>query len=147
MTGIKSDSEGEVEGDNRDKVGKLNPTKVESTIESSVWWAFTLMTLTLHRLLTRFQEWCESCPCHWSPNMFDEEHLRTWTKRCRELGIYDVEGPNVPCPLGGLRAAELAVSSSLQSLLTQSLIAPYEPHPRNAKQGNATKRNLLRQGD
>ena len=40
--------------------------------------------------------------------MFDEEHLRTWTKRCRMLGIYDVEGPNVPCPLGGLRAAELA---------------------------------------
>ena len=33
MTGIKSDSEGEVEGENRDKVGKLNPTKVESTIK------------------------------------------------------------------------------------------------------------------
>ena len=108
MTGIKSDSEGEVEGEKREKVGKLNPTKVESTIKSSLWWAFALMIHTLHKLLTRFQEWCESCPCHWSPNMFDEENLRTWTKRCRMLGIYNVEGPNVPCPLGGLRAAELA---------------------------------------
>lgn len=132
MTGGKSDSEGEVEGEKRDKVGKLNPTKVESTIKSSLWWAFTLMIHTLHRLLTRFQGWCESCPCHWSPDIFDEEHLRTWIKRCRELGIYDVEGPTVPCPLGGLRAAEFAagewrsVFHELAAVCLQEILASAE---------------------
>ena len=107
MSGVKSDSEGEDQGAGREKVGKLNPTKVESTVKSHLWWTFALMLHMLHRLLTRFQQWCESCPCHWSPDIFDETQLRTWSTRCRELGISDVEVPSVPCPLGGLRAAEL----------------------------------------
>ena len=132
MKGIKSDSEGEDQGAQREKVGKLNPTKVESTVKSSLWWAFALMIHMLHRLLTRFQQWCESCPCHWSPDIFDEEQLRTWSTRCRELGISNVEGPSVPCPLGGLRAAELAagewrsVFHELSTVCLQEILAECE---------------------
>ena len=132
MSGVKSDSEGEDQGARREKVGKLNPTKVESTVKSHLWWTFALMLHMLHRLLTRFQQWCESCFCHWSLDIFDETQLRTWSTRCRELGISDVEGPSVPCPLGGLRAAELAagewrsVFDELSSVCLQEILAECE---------------------
>ena len=94
----------------REKVGKLNPKKIQTTVRNSAWWAFTYMIHTLHGVVTEFQNWAESCVCHWHPRM-EKEELAEWTRRCRFWGVMDHEGPFVQCPLSGMRAAELAAGS------------------------------------
>jgi hypothetical protein len=68
--------EDEEEDAHRDKVGKLNPAKVQATVRISFWWSFTVMISMLHRVLTNFQQWVEGCVCHVLPNLVLKEHIQ-----------------------------------------------------------------------
>ena len=92
----------------RERVGELNCSKIEKTVQSAKWWGFAIMIQALHGVVALFQQWAEACPCHWSPEEFTAEQLRAWARLCRDLDISEQEGPHIDCPLRGLRAPELA---------------------------------------
>ena len=100
--------EDEEEDAHRDKVGKLNPAKVQATVRSSFWWSFTVMISMLHRVLTNFQQWVEGCVCHFLPNLVLKEQIQEWVQQCRRFGTSEHDGPFFQCPMAGLRGPELA---------------------------------------
>ena len=103
-----ADEQGEEPEVQREKVGKLNPRKIESTAKNPQRWAFTLMIHLLHSVLNRFQQWAESCACHWSPSEFGSSDLALWARRCNLIGVSGNEGPFYDCSCKGMRAPECA---------------------------------------
>ena len=95
----------------RVKEGKLDLGLIQRTVRNGKWWAFAEMLCTIHKVLAQFQEWSESCPCHYHHLLLDKDEKEELRDLEAEAGIAGAAGASRECPLAGLRAPEMAAGS------------------------------------
>lgn len=83
----------------------LDLAKLSRTIANRLWWHYTDMLFTLHKLCDSLGSWGESCPCH----QFHENTDDVFDYMAKENGFpTGKEGRAFQCPMRGRRAPELA---------------------------------------
>ena len=91
------------------RLGTLNLKQLDLAIRSPFFWNYCRMVQGLHNALSDLAMWAESCSCHFTPKSFSEDESRLYHTLRANLGCrYDCDNKEFTCPLGGMRAAELA---------------------------------------
>ena len=91
-------------GKERNKQGEVNPTLVQTTVQSKFFWGYMGMLNVVHSLIEGFTKWCEGCPCH---DVLAELNP-TEKQILKHCAVDDHCGE---CVLKGLRASELAAGT------------------------------------
>lgn len=81
-------------------------TAVTDAVSSNLFRQYVFMVHSVHKLVSGFESWLESCPCH---------HLAKKSGK-RKAGWLSEQGQGAACPMRGKRACELA-AGALEGLL------------------------------